>query len=84
MSSSERQSVYATPLVRMLSKERGVNLVDLVGTGARGRIRRADVDAASGVTSHVGSRLFRNRHHEENATSWGWDLGIDLVRRIFQ
>jgi pyruvate/2-oxoglutarate dehydrogenase complex dihydrolipoamide acyltransferase (E2) component len=35
------------PLVRKLARERGVDLTKLVGTGAGGRITRADVEAAA-------------------------------------
>ncbi|MFF0156584.1 2-oxo acid dehydrogenase subunit E2 [Streptomyces sp. NPDC005263] len=37
----------ASPLVRKLAKERGIDLADVRGTGAGGRIRRADLDAAT-------------------------------------
>ncbi len=36
-----------SPLVRRLAKERGIDLADVRGTGAGGRIRRADLDAAT-------------------------------------
>ncbi|MDL5205745.1 2-oxo acid dehydrogenase subunit E2 [Streptomyces sp. ALI-76-A] len=35
-----------SPLVRRQAKERGIDLADVRGTGAGGRIRRADLDAA--------------------------------------
>ncbi|MFJ1970005.1 dihydrolipoamide acetyltransferase family protein [Streptomyces sp. NPDC087903] len=34
----------ASPLVRRLAKERGIDLADVLGTGAGGRIRRSDLD----------------------------------------
>ncbi|MFI7504918.1 dihydrolipoamide acetyltransferase family protein [Streptomyces sp. NPDC049687] len=36
-----------SPLVRRLAKERGIDLADVRGTGAGGRIRRADLEAAT-------------------------------------
>ena len=38
--------VYATPLVRRLAKDNGVDLNQVTGTGVGGRIRRQDVEAA--------------------------------------
>ncbi|MFD9396724.1 dihydrolipoamide acetyltransferase family protein [Streptomyces sp. NPDC060000] len=37
----------ASPLVRRLAKERGIDLADVCGTGAGGRIRRGDLDAVT-------------------------------------
>ena len=37
---------YATPLVRKLAAERGVDLSTVVGTGIGGRIRKEDIDVA--------------------------------------
>ncbi|MFH9105670.1 2-oxo acid dehydrogenase subunit E2 [Streptomyces albus] len=37
---------YATPVVRRLAREQGVDLSSVTGTGAGGRIRRADLPAA--------------------------------------
>ncbi|MEU2608449.1 2-oxo acid dehydrogenase subunit E2 [Streptomyces albus] len=37
---------YATPVVRKLAREQGVDLSSVTGTGAGGRIRRADLTAA--------------------------------------
>lgn len=41
------QVIPVSPLVRRLARERGIDLADVRGTGAGGRIRRADLD---GVT----------------------------------
>ena len=41
-------SVAATPAVRRLAKDRGIDLAALTGTGPRGRVTRDDVEAASG------------------------------------
>ncbi|HXY71957.1 MAG TPA: dihydrolipoamide acetyltransferase family protein [Actinomycetota bacterium] len=42
--------VAATPAVRALAKQLGVNLTGLAGTGNGGRITREDVEAAAGAT----------------------------------
>jgi pyruvate dehydrogenase E2 component (dihydrolipoamide acetyltransferase) len=42
--------VAATPVARRLAHEHGVNLASVTGSGPRGRITRADVAAAAGVT----------------------------------
>lgn len=40
------QGAYATPIVRKLAAERGVDLSRVQGTGVGGRIRREDIEAA--------------------------------------
>ncbi|MGW1542039.1 dihydrolipoamide acetyltransferase family protein [Streptomyces sp. NPDC002309] len=40
------ERVFASPLARRLARESGVDLNAVVGTGPRGRIRRADIEAA--------------------------------------
>lgn len=47
--------VRATPLVRTLARERGIDLTDVTGTGPGGRIIRADIEGAlpPSPTSHV-------------------------------
>ncbi|MFJ4466915.1 dihydrolipoamide acetyltransferase family protein [Streptomyces sp. NPDC089424] len=49
------ERVFASPLARRLARESGVDLNTVVGTGPRGRIRRADIEAA----------LARPAQHEE-------------------
>jgi 2-oxoglutarate dehydrogenase E2 component (dihydrolipoamide succinyltransferase) len=41
--SSNNSSAYATPLVRKIAAERGVELSTVVGTGVGGRIRKEDI-----------------------------------------
>ena len=41
----DARSVYAGPAVRRLAREYGVNLIDVVGTGSRGRITKDDLKA---------------------------------------
>lgn len=43
---AEQQRRLATPVVRRIAKERGLDLTALAGTGPGGRIVRADLDAA--------------------------------------
>jgi pyruvate dehydrogenase E2 component (dihydrolipoamide acetyltransferase) len=43
--SAEQQRRLATPVVRRIAKERGIDLATLAGTGPGGRIVRADLDA---------------------------------------
>jgi len=47
----------ATPLVRRLAKELGVDLDALTGTGAQGRITEQDVRAAAGEVSDTAQRV---------------------------
>jgi 2-oxoglutarate dehydrogenase E2 component (dihydrolipoamide succinyltransferase) len=39
-------NAYATPLVRKIAAERGVDLSTVVGTGVGGRIRKEDIVSA--------------------------------------
>lgn len=48
-------SVAASPAARRLARERGVALAHLRGTGPRGEISRADVEAAAGAVAPSGS-----------------------------
>jgi pyruvate dehydrogenase E2 component (dihydrolipoamide acetyltransferase) len=52
--------VLATPLARRVASANGVDLADVAGTGPRGRITRADVDARIGHP-HAGGRKPRPR-----------------------
>jgi pyruvate dehydrogenase E2 component (dihydrolipoamide acetyltransferase) len=42
-------AVAATPIARRLARAHGVDLATLVGSGPRGRVRRADVAKAAGI-----------------------------------
>jgi pyruvate dehydrogenase E2 component (dihydrolipoamide acetyltransferase) len=50
-SASPAASVPATPAVRRLAKERGVDLAALTGSGPGGRVTREDVEAAASAAS---------------------------------
>ena len=45
-STPNNQGSYATPLVRKIAAERGVDLANVQGTGVGGRIRREDIENA--------------------------------------
>jgi pyruvate/2-oxoglutarate dehydrogenase complex dihydrolipoamide acyltransferase (E2) component len=48
------QVIPVSPLVRRVAKERGIDLADVRGSGAGGRIRRADLDAVTPASAPVG------------------------------
>jgi pyruvate dehydrogenase E2 component (dihydrolipoamide acetyltransferase) len=48
---TEDGAVRASPLVRKIAAERGVNLAGITGTGPGGRIRVEDLEAATAATS---------------------------------
>lgn len=50
---AEEQRLLATPVVRRLAKERGIDLNGIAGSGPGGRIVRADLDARSGTAPSV-------------------------------
>jgi pyruvate/2-oxoglutarate dehydrogenase complex dihydrolipoamide acyltransferase (E2) component len=58
MAGTESPRVQATPLVRRIAQELGVDLASIVGSGPGGRINEADVRSASGAvtTSREGRR----------------------------
>ncbi|XP_022083358.1 dihydrolipoyllysine-residue acetyltransferase component of pyruvate dehydrogenase complex, mitochondrial-like isoform X2 [Acanthaster planci] len=39
------QRVFASPLAKRLAAERGINLMDVTGTGPGGRVRRTDIES---------------------------------------
>ena len=50
-----RGPIYASPAVRRLARERGIELVGLSGSGRKGRITKADVESAA--SSNGGSAI---------------------------
>ncbi len=52
-------SIRATPLARRLADAHGVDLLNLNGSGPRGRVRRADVERAAGLETSAPPRVGR-------------------------
>src|SRR6185312_11154077 len=50
---ADESAVKASPLVRKIAAERGVNLASIVGTGPGGRIRVEDLDASTAPSPAV-------------------------------
>jgi len=60
---AESARVQATPLVRRIAQELGVDLVSLEGTGPNGRITESDVRSAA--VSEEGDRVLVTHRHKE-------------------
>ena len=65
----DSQSVYAGPAVRRLAREYGVLLADVVGSGSRGRITKADLKA-----------FVKNKLSEHKAGSLGLGSAVQVER----
>jgi pyruvate dehydrogenase E2 component (dihydrolipoamide acetyltransferase) len=91
------EKVRATPLVRRLAEELGVDLATLTGTGPQGRITEADVRGAGGGGSEEGRRepirgvrrqMFEHltrAHREIPPVTWVEECdftGVDLKRLL--
>jgi pyruvate dehydrogenase E2 component (dihydrolipoamide acetyltransferase) len=74
------RTVRATPLVRRLAQELGVDLESLAGTGSQGRITETDVRAAA-ATAAAAARV-RPRTPPEGAVSVGRREPLRGVRRL--
>jgi pyruvate dehydrogenase E2 component (dihydrolipoamide acetyltransferase) len=73
---SSKQIYHATPSVRALAREKGVELADLVGSGPQGRILREDV--LSGGSGK--SPLFFAEHPLEDFSKYGPVEEVPLSR----
>ena len=91
------EKVRATPLVRKVAAELGVDLAGLSGTGAQGRITEEDVRAASGAEITEGERIqlhgirrqmfehLTRAHREIPAVTWVEECDfseVDLKRLV--
>ena len=56
-SSSDSSDVKATPLARRIAEQAGLDIGDIEGTGAHGKITRADVEAAAGGKKPSGAGI---------------------------
>src|SRR5204862_2551086 len=95
---SQAQKVRATPLIRKVATELGVDLGSVTGSGPQGRITEEDVRAAAGggrgasdgerVQLHgVRREMFEHltRAHEIPAVTWVEECefsGVDLKRLV--
>ena len=90
----QAEKVRATPLVRRLAQELGVELDALTGTGPQGRITEQDVRGAAGPKEGrreplrgIKRQMFEHltRAHEVPAVTWVEECdfgGIDLARLV--
>jgi len=91
------EKVRATPLVRKVAAELGVDLAGLSGSGAQGRITEEDVRAASGAKTTEGERIqlhgirrqmfehLTRAHREIPAVTWVEECDfsdVDLKRLV--
>jgi len=91
------EKVRATPLVRKVAAELGVDLAGVSGTGAQGRITEEDVRAASRAETTEGERIqlhgirrqmfehLTRAHREIPAVTWVEECDfsdVDLKRRV--
>lgn len=74
---SEGERRAATPLVRRLAKERGVDLGTVAGTGPGGRVVRADLEAAAARAPETPAAVAFSRPPESDATR----VPFDGIRR---
>lgn len=82
--STSGSDIKATPLARRIAEQAGLNIGDIEGTGAHGKITRADVEAAAGgkkpasvgaSAEEKGDRIFASPLARRLASEAGLDLG---------
>jgi pyruvate dehydrogenase E2 component (dihydrolipoamide acetyltransferase) len=79
---SGNEDIVITPLARRIAEQAGLNIADITGSGARGKITRADVEAAAAggntpaqpVAADKGDRLFASPLARRMAEEAGLDL----------
>ncbi|MDX8397426.1 MAG: pyruvate dehydrogenase complex dihydrolipoamide acetyltransferase [Mariprofundaceae bacterium] len=52
---ASNKRIKASPLARRLAKQKGINIAAITGTGPKGRIVKADIEAASKRGIHLGA-----------------------------
>jgi pyruvate dehydrogenase E2 component (dihydrolipoamide acetyltransferase) len=75
------ERLFATPLVRKLARERGIELASVKGTGPRGRIVRRDVDRLRAADSIVAPQPVRRPVESTGATIGFTDVPLTGMRR---
>ncbi|MFT5440917.1 MAG: pyruvate dehydrogenase E2 component (dihydrolipoamide acetyltransferase) [Alphaproteobacteria bacterium] len=81
---SDNDDIVITPLARRIAEQAGLNIAEIAGTGARGKITRADVEATFGgdddfgikgqATVQKGARVFASPLARRMAGEAGLDL----------
>jgi pyruvate dehydrogenase E2 component (dihydrolipoamide acetyltransferase) len=80
---SGNDDIVITPLARRIAEQAGLNIAEIVGTGARGKITRADVEAAAAsggsaaalpAAADKGDRVFASPLARRMAAEAGLDL----------
>jgi pyruvate dehydrogenase E2 component (dihydrolipoamide acetyltransferase) len=79
---SDNDDIVITPLARRIAEQAGLNIAEIAGTGARGKITRADVEAAAAggntsappLAADKGDRVFASPLARRMAGEAGLDL----------
>jgi len=79
---TQLKNVVATPLAVNVAAKKGVDIGDVSGTGARGKVTRKDVEqfSSSGSVSSVALRRDSRSIASPNAKRLAKELGVDISR----
>jgi pyruvate dehydrogenase E2 component (dihydrolipoamide acetyltransferase) len=69
----------ASPLARRIAEQHGIDLAQVTGSGARGKVLRTDVEAACAGDAPWGKRFDAGLQIEPRARRAARELGIDLA-----